>query len=53
MTDEFPAQIASNAEMFPFDDVIMAQEKNRISPFDLKSRICAHEQFKFSKCNVM
>ena len=23
VTDEFPAQRASNAEMFPFDDVIM------------------------------
>ena len=26
-TGEFPAQMASNAEMFPFDDVIMSQEK--------------------------
>ena len=25
-TDEFPAQMASNAEMFPFDDVIMRFE---------------------------
>ena len=23
VTSEFPAQMASNAEMFPFDDVIM------------------------------
>ena len=25
VTDEFPAQMASNAEMFPFDDVIMSE----------------------------
>ena len=27
VTGEFPAQMASNAEMFPFDDVIMADYK--------------------------
>ena len=25
---EFPAQMASNAEMFPFDDVIMSQDNS-------------------------
>ena len=27
-TGEFPAQMASNAEMFPFDDVIMQRPAN-------------------------
>ena len=31
MTGEFPAQRASNAELFPFDDVIMGEPVSVIS----------------------
>ena len=30
VTDEFPAQTASNAEMFSFDDVIMSFRKSHL-----------------------
>ena len=31
-TDEFPAQMASNAEMFPFDDIIMSKSLRARKP---------------------
>ena len=52
-TGEFPAQMASDAEMFPFDDVIMEQNRHNNTQFTLDSviamtepflAVCTHEQ---------
>ena len=45
MTGEFPAQMANNAEMFPFDDVIMTYsslnlDENTINLYGHKEDIC-------------
>ena len=53
-TGEFPGQIASNAEMFPFDDVIMFVEAKQAGPrINMKMLIYQYRKSQFGDKTVV